>query len=173
MDVESFSTGYLRPEDFLRIVSEAIEGAELSGFPYYGVLVDGLHNVYLQFPRLERSEMVWPLLYEYLRARGVTVVTTHTSFAIDQNKAYALQDLEASRRRIGPLLHALVQGADFSLRVEAPALFEMRGQKRKRLRLSRIISSAALGQAILDSRHYWDRESGTIRIVATHSESEN
>lgn len=170
MDVESFSPGYLKPEDFLRIVSDQIVGAELSGFPYFGVLIDGLHNVYLQFPKLERSEMVWPLLYEVLRAKGLTVVTTHTSFAIDQNPAYALQDLEASRRRIGPLLHALVQGADFSLRVDRPARLKLKGQDQSdlmNLRLSRIHSSAALGQPLVLSQHYWDRERCVFRVVPT------
>src|SRR5262245_59241447 len=119
-DVHSFSPGYLRPEDFLVIISQLLDREELQGWPYDGVLLDGLHNVYLQFPYLEQSEMVWPMLFQMLRTRGLTVVTTHTYLTIDpgvEALRLDIEDVDSARRRAAPLLHALVQATDFRIRV--------------------------------------------------------
>jgi hypothetical protein len=93
---------------------------ELQGWPYDGVLLDGLHNVYLQFPYLEQSEMVWPMLFQMLRTRGLTVVITHTYWSIDPGvdaMRLDIEDVDSARRRAAPLLHALVQATDYRIRV--------------------------------------------------------
>jgi len=117
LDVEHFSPGYLRPEALMDIVSERIEAAILSGQPYHGVLIDGIHNVFLQFPYLEASEIIWPALFELLRVRGLAVVTTHTHFDLAEYGTMMMHDLQASRRRVAPLLHALVQSSDYVIKI--------------------------------------------------------
>ena len=167
-DVHSFSPGYLRPEDFLTIVSQMLDKHELEGWPYDGVLIDGLHNVYLQFPLLEQSEMVWPMLFQLLRTRGLTVVTTHTYFSIDPGlNAVRLDvdDVDSARRRAGPLLHALVQATDFRVRI-APEI----NRDAERLQAmypshdfsTRIDVLGAIGQPISNEPLYWDRDKGVV-----------
>ncbi len=53
--------------------------------PYTGVLIDGMHNVFVQFPVLENEVNFWPQLYNMLRRRPLTVVTTHTEFELREN----------------------------------------------------------------------------------------
>jgi KaiC/GvpD/RAD55 family RecA-like ATPase len=167
-DVHSFSPGYLRPEDFLTIVSQMLDKHELEGWPYDGVLIDGLHNVYLQFPLLEQSEMVWPMLFQLLRTRGLTVVTTHTYFSIDPGlNAVRLDvdDVDSARRRAGPLLHALVQATDFRVRI-APE----NARDADRLHATypsydfgtRIDVLGAIGQPVSSDPLYWDRDRGVV-----------
>jgi hypothetical protein len=167
-DVHSFSPGYLRPEDFLTIISQMLDRHELLGWPYDGVMIDGLHNVYLQFPLLEQSEMVWPMLFQMLRTRGLTVVTTHTYFSIDPGvNAMRLDadDVDSARRRAAPLLHALVQATDFRVRVspEKPkdaeklnSLFS--GQDFG----TRVDILGAIGQPVASNPFYWDRNRGVV-----------
>ena len=171
-DVHSFSPGYLRPEDFLVIISQKLDEQELQGWPYDGVLLDGLHNVYLQFPYLEQSEMVWPMLFQMLRTRGLTVVTTHTYFTIDPGvEAYRLdlEDVESARRRAAPLLHALVQATDFRIRVspenwtEAQALHRAFPQQSFDTRVDVL---GAIGQPLASEPLYWDRDRGVVYGLA-------
>lgn len=116
IDVEHFPPGFVRAEEFIGTVERRLESAEFEGLPYHGVLIDGVHNVFLQFPQLETSEIVWPALYELLRVRGLSVVTTHTHFDVSEYGS-SLRDLEGSRRRVAPLLHALVQSSDYVIKV--------------------------------------------------------
>ncbi len=70
IDVISLYPGGLTPEDLLSKVDNRLLAAELSGVPYTGVLIDGIHNVFVQFPILEQDATVWPQLYNLLRRRG-------------------------------------------------------------------------------------------------------
>lgn len=114
LDTLRFYPGHLRPEEFLRDISGKLRGAELEGLPFDAVLIDGLHNVPLQFPHLQGSSIFWPILFEILRKQDVSVVTTFTHFDLGEGvTARGLAaDLEAANRRIAPLLHALVGSAD-------------------------------------------------------------
>jgi hypothetical protein len=166
-DVHPFTPGYLRPEDFLRIISRLLDREELEGWPYDGVFIDGLHNVYLQFPYLEQNEMVWPMLFEMLRTRGLTVVTTHTYFSVDPGVDARIlnADIDSSRRKVAPLLHALVQATDFSLRVSPERhdrAVQLKKQHRGQRFDTRIDVLGALGQSIQPSQLYWDRDRGVI-----------
>jgi KaiC/GvpD/RAD55 family RecA-like ATPase len=166
-DVHSFTPGYLRPEDFLRITGKLLDKQELEGWPYDGVLIDGLHNVYLQFPYLEQNEMVWPMLYELLRTRGLTVVTTHTHFTIESNidGQNLSSDLDSARRRVAPLLHALVQATDFSIRVSpegSTRAAQLRGNYPGQKFDTRIDVIGALGQSVRPTDLYWDRDKGVV-----------
>jgi len=176
-DVHSFSPGYLRPEDFLTIITQMLDQHELEGWPYDGVLIDGLHNVYLQFPYLEQSEMVWPMLFQMLRTRGLTVVTTHTYFTIDPGadaQRLDADDVDSARRRAAPLLHALVQATDFRVRV-TPEKHET-AQRMSKVFVgfnfdTRVDVLGAIGQPIKTTPMYWDRNHGVV-IGVSESEME-
>ena len=73
--------GFLGPEDFIALVLTEMDRGNLEGRPFTGVLLDGLHNVFLQFPSLQRSDIVWPTLYNLLIRYDLTVVTTFTTFS--------------------------------------------------------------------------------------------
>jgi KaiC/GvpD/RAD55 family RecA-like ATPase len=114
--------GRLTPEDFLAKVENRMRSAELRGLPYTGVLIDGIHNVFVQFPQLQDDIAFWPQLYNLLRRRGVTVVTTHTEFelAISSQGGGASQiDFEHARKRMAPLLSVLVSSADYRFELSA------------------------------------------------------
>ena len=167
-EVYSFSPGFLRPEDFLMIVGNLLDRQELEGWPFDGVLIDGLHNVYLQFPYLEQNEMVWPMLFQMLRTRGLTVVTTHTYFTIDpglEAPRLDTDDTESARRRAAPLLHALVQATDFRVRV-GPEKWERAQRLEARFPDNkfdtRIDVLGAIGQPVGRFPLYWDSDLGLV-----------
>src|SRR6202035_1761549 len=72
-DVVSLYPGFISAEVFLSKVVRRLEQRQLDGSPYSGVIIDGLHNVFLQFPRLEGPPILWPVLHEICRIFGVTV----------------------------------------------------------------------------------------------------
>ena len=113
VDVETFYPGHLRPEDFLRKVIGLLEVSRLEGFPYEAVIIDGLHNVFMQFPRLQETTILWPITYEMLRKYKVTVVTTHTHMEMPGTGGYMAFDLDVARERAAPILQALINAADF------------------------------------------------------------
>jgi KaiC/GvpD/RAD55 family RecA-like ATPase len=115
--------GALSVEDFIAKVEKRLWAAEASGMPFTGVLIDGLHNVFVQFPELEDESSFWGKFYNILRRRRLTVVTTHTEFDIrgrgsegsrrDNSEGFLPYDFEQAQRKIAPLLSALVSGADY------------------------------------------------------------
>lgn len=111
-----FYPGFITPEDFVGKVSRAIEIAQLSGAPFTGILIDGLHNVFLQFPMLQESTMVWPMLYNLLSRVGITTVSTFTTFEIGEGEESHLSE-GVHYRKHEPFLHALVQASDFKIRL--------------------------------------------------------
>lgn len=113
LEVLHFRPGYLGPEDLFSKLARRLDAAELEGRPCTGVLLDGLHNVFLQFPRLEDTSMLWPMLYSHLRTRDLTVVTTHTTFSVPGS--WQEEGTEYALLKAKPLLHAIVQAADFFL----------------------------------------------------------
>ena len=113
-EVLHFFPGYLNPEDMASKIMRKLDSAELEGAPYTGVMFDGIHNVFLQFPRLESREMVWPMIFDLLRRRELTVVTTHTNITVHESDD-PNEDYDLNIRKAKPLLHAILQGADFFL----------------------------------------------------------
>lgn len=113
VDVLHFYAGYLNPEDLFNSITRKLDEADWNGKPFTGILLDGLHNVFLQFPRIEKNPMVWPMLYDLLRRRDVTVVTTNTTIDLDYGRKRASWDVDLAIRQAKPLLHAIVQAADF------------------------------------------------------------
>ena len=111
-EILHFYPGYLNPEDMASKIMQRLDGAELEGAPFTGVMFDGIHNVFLQFPRLESREMIWPMIYDLLRRRDLTVVTTHTNITVHESDD-PNEDYDLNIRKAKPLLHAILQGADF------------------------------------------------------------
>ncbi|MCG7985144.1 MAG: RAD55 family ATPase [Candidatus Thiodiazotropha lotti] len=118
VDCKYFYPGYLTPEDFVNKITRAIEIAVINGKPYTGVLLDGVHNVFLQFPSLQESDMVWPMLYNVLARSGLTTVTTFTTFAVNDYSSADKINVGMNLERHVPFLHALVQASDYMVIIE-------------------------------------------------------
>jgi KaiC/GvpD/RAD55 family RecA-like ATPase len=124
VEVIAYTPGYLTAEDFVNKIVRYLDEAILEGEPYTGVLLDGLHNVLLQFKNLQDNDMVWPLLYSILSRYSLTIVTTFTNFFIAGHHAeserhnrfvnhIADEDQVLLRKGQAPFLHTLVKAADF------------------------------------------------------------
>lgn len=165
--VLTFYPGFLPPEVLLSKISESLTSAELMGMPFDCVLVDGLHNVFLQFPLLEGHPLVWPMMSEMFRRVGLTVVTTHSHFEVlgmDHSPILA-SDVKSVAQRSAPLLQALVNSADYYLDVSSAWDDEEVRQRSDRDNLYKIRVATAFGQVVPRSHvGYWNREA--MQIVA-------
>lgn len=117
--VLSFYPGNMPPEVLVAKITEELRRGEVQGVPYDSVLIDGLHNVFLQFPVIESDTLIWPILSELFRRCGVSVVTTHAHFDVigmedDPNLG---MDVRSMANRSTPLLQSLVNSADYYLDV--------------------------------------------------------
>ncbi len=150
--------GHLKPNDLFNRIEWELDSAELCGDPYTCVIIDGIHNVYLQFPEIQRNDLFWPQLYNALRYRQIMTITTHTTLTIPQIiKDGSPQPLIDDGRSI-PLRHALVQKTDFQIEVD-PNEEIKGGQKDERLKaLFRVKVVAAIGQPIPAGHVLWNRE---------------
>jgi len=153
IEVLHFLPGFLNPEDLVEKVESMLERGELEGYPFDGILLDGLHNVFLQFPRLAQNSMVWPMLYGLLRTRDLTVVSTHTTFNITSS-AGSSKDTEFVFDEARPLLHALVQAADYYFEIETPEAPELKDSKED----FEIKIIASITPITTNEPRYWNRE---------------
>jgi KaiC/GvpD/RAD55 family RecA-like ATPase len=118
-DVIHFYPGFLRPASLFSRVEWQIKQSELMGDPYTTVIIDGLHNVFIQFPELEKRQIIWPQLFSMLRRRDVTIITTHTVLTVSVNDNKGLRgSINVDDYRSDPLRHALVQKTDFSFEID-------------------------------------------------------
>jgi KaiC/GvpD/RAD55 family RecA-like ATPase len=109
-----FYSGYLTPEDFISKILTKLDAAILEGEPFTGILLDGLHNAILQFPKLQADDMVWSTLYSLLAKYFLTIVTTYTNFKIEDGidkKGILLKEDKL-------LLDLIIQVADYYLSVD-------------------------------------------------------
>jgi hypothetical protein len=153
--------GLLSVEDFIAKVEKALELAEADGLPYTGVLIDGLHNVFVQFPALENESSFWGMFYNILRRRRVTVVTTHTEFDIqgdstggnftrDSGSASLVYDFEQAQRKMAPLLSAIVSASDY--------MFELSARNEGRRVRYQVTPLGAVGYDIGGITFEWQKE---------------
>jgi KaiC/GvpD/RAD55 family RecA-like ATPase len=158
--------GMLGVEDFIAKVEKKLSEAEAMGLPYTGVLVDGLHNVFVQFPKLEELSSFWGMFYNILRRRRVTVVTTHTEFDVQGNlerdgapgrssQSPLIYNFEQAQRKIAPLLSALVSGADY--------LFELSPKQVGTKVTYSVIPRGSIGGDVGNFGYLWDKEKLILR----------
>lgn len=168
-----FYPGYLGPQDFLSKVTRKLDEANLMGQPFTGVIVDGLHNIFVQFEKLQHSNMVWPMLYNILSRYNVTVVSTFTNFSLndklfendqsDRNKMVnqAVPDYLLLQKGMTPFLHALVQASDYYFFLEQHTS-PKNGSKRYLLAVKSSIS-----QSVPEEFLEWDRQENIFCNVYT------
>lgn len=166
--------GYLTPQDFLNKVTRKLDEASLRGQPFTGVLVDGLHNVFLQFENLQNNNMVWPMLYNILSRYELTVVSTFTNFSlndklIDDNSFnrnqminQAIPDYILLQKGMAPFLHALVKASDYYFFMEQ--LTSNIGKKRYLLGVKGSISN------VPDEFLEWNRDLNVFENIYTVSD---
>lgn len=168
--------GYLTPQDFLNKVTRKLDEADLEGQPFTGVLVDGLHNVFLQFDKLQKSTMVWPMLYNILSRYPLTVVSTFTNFSLNDrlieddftNKNemvnQAVPDYLLLQQGMAPFLHALVKASDYYFFMEEHTS-SVDGKKRYLLAVK-----SATGQPVPEEFLEWDRENNVFKKIYSLNE---
>lgn len=83
LHVLDFYPGFIDAETVLARIGRELRSARLEGRPYTSVVLDGAHNVLLQYPRLERERLLWPALYRLLKSERVTTISTFTFFSPD------------------------------------------------------------------------------------------
>ena len=109
--------GHLKPHDLYNKIEWALEAAELLGDPFTSVVIEGIHNVFLQFPRIEEYGLFWPQIYSALRSRNITTITTHTTLTLPFQDTNNRQPSVDDNRSV-PLRHALVQKTDFQFEID-------------------------------------------------------
>lgn len=157
----TFYPGFVTPEVLLTKVADQLRTAELQGYPFDCVLLDGLHNVFLQFPLLEKNTLIWPMLSEMFRRLGLNVVTTHSHFEVlGMDEAPLLSaDVLSVAHRSTPLLQALINSADYYLDVSSAYENKDVRERSDRDNLYEIKVATAFGQAVPRSGlAFWDRE---------------
>jgi len=82
-----FYPGFIDAETLVRRVHTELWGGRISGRPYTAVVIDGVHNLLLQFPLLEREPLLWPTLFRLLRVEGIDTITTFTFFSVGRPSA--------------------------------------------------------------------------------------
>jgi hypothetical protein len=107
--------GHVRPNDLFNRIDWELEAADLRADPYTCVVIDGIHNVFLQFPAIEQYRLFWPQIYNALRSRPIMTITTHTTFSVPHVGAPALR---IDDDRFEPLRHTLVQKTDFQFEID-------------------------------------------------------
>lgn len=115
IDVIHLYPGGLKPDALFSRIDWALNSAELNGSPFTTIIIDGIHNVFLQFPEIEKYALFWPQLYSVLRTRELDIITTHTMLSL---KGEGRGGLRIDDRRSDPLRHALVQKTDFRFDVD-------------------------------------------------------
>ena len=122
--------GLIDPETLIAKVRRDLEMAKLAGRPYTSVLVDGVHNLVLQFPLLEKQHLLWPCLYRLFRAEGIDTVSTFTffkvgsferrpKFAVDHDDEVVHADTAGGSEHL--FFHLLVSSSDHSFVVQSPS----------------------------------------------------
>ena len=165
-----FYPGFVTPEDFIQKIVKKLDKAYFEGDPYNGILLDGLHNVFLQFKNLQDRPMVWPMLYSLLSKYPLTVVTTFTNFEINRiksndntlNNPMNYQDLDLIQKGQTPFLHSIVQASDFYLSIEH--IEQRKVSERKQHREYQIYVKSAINQKIITNPIGWNREKSCIEI---------
>lgn len=163
--VLAFYPGFLSAEDLINKITRELDTAYLMGEPYNGILLDGMHNVFLQFKKLQERDMIWPMLYNIFSRYDLTVVTTFTNFKIDENIFDFSIGPDTSLMQKGqvPFLHALVKATDFYIRLEEVTPLNKKTKMREKINI--IYPKIAIKQDFEDFKLGWDKHKKNIFSV--------
>ena len=119
LDVEietlHFTPGMVTSEEVYTEISSRISHSNITQSRYTGILVDGMHNVFVQFPQIEGHPELWSALMNLTRRVGLKSVWTFTDFEVWGAQTLTTVDYESSRHK--PLLTALSQSIDYGFAV--------------------------------------------------------
>ena len=168
IEVMHLYPGHLKPDTLYSKIEWALRASLLSGDPFTTIIIDGIHNVFLQFPEIEKQTLFWPQLFSLLRARSLTTIITHTILSVRMTGRGSLGGCGARSEtyrnvddsRSDPLKHALVLKTDFRIVVDP---HELSGAQPEisAPHSFRVETHSAIGQPIPDPRKnplYWSRE---------------
>ena len=156
--------GYLKPDTLFSKIEWTLRAAELDGDPFTTIILDGIHNVFIQFPEIEKQTLFWPQLFSMLRTKNLFTIITHTLLSVkeapfdmrghDDGRYRSVDD-----SRSDPLRHALVQKTDFRLEVD-PVTTSSGGAGISEQHAFMVETYSAIGQSLPDrsARLYWSRE---------------
>lgn len=108
--------GYLDPETLVAQITRAMRKARLEGRPYTSAVIDGIHNLLLQFPLLQNEALLWPTLFRLFRVEGIDAVSTYTFFEIPSARTQISQPPPTNAH--AAFFHLLVCSCDYSISVE-------------------------------------------------------
>ncbi|OAN82394.1 hypothetical protein A8B78_08030 [Jannaschia sp. EhC01] len=115
VDTLQFTPGMITAEEVYSDVAARISHFNISQNRYSGILIDGMHNVFVQFPQIESHPELWSALMNLTRRVGIKSVWTFTDFEVWGAKTLTTVDYESARQK--PLLTALSQSIDYGLAV--------------------------------------------------------
>lgn len=165
MKVFHLYPGYLKPNDLFNKIEWELDSAELYGDPYTCIVIDGIHNVFLQFPALEKYGLFWPQLYSSLRTRPITSITTHTTLAVP-NVTTGESMPSVDDYRSEPLRHSLVQKTDFQIEVDPYRPIQdnntSTNAEDRHFGLFKVKTLAAISQPLPRYHVLWSRECMTL-----------
>lgn len=167
VSILAFYPGFIDAETVVSLVRQQLLAARLEGHPFSAVLIDGVHNLLVQFPVLEQQTLLWPTLSRIFRTEGLEVITTFTFFQIahlssrvysgksssrDVSEHANTVDLEPSASQ-QLFFHLLVSSADYSFLAERPAITSDKiGRNWIRVKLA----SSLEGYARHPDEYWWD-----------------
>jgi len=154
IDCICFYSGYISPESFVSKIIRKLDCAILEGDPFTGILLDGLHNAILQFPKLQESDMIWPAFYSILAKYHLTNVTTFTEFKIDKGEI-SKNSNDVLKSELN-LLNMMYQSADYTFLVE-------KLNDKKNVKYT-ILLESAINHRLKNDKFYWSRENLSLYI---------
>ena len=165
MEMIRFYPGLLKPNNIYNRIEWELESADLYGDPYTCVIIDGIHNVFLQFPEIQDYKLLWPQIYNSLRSRSIMIITTHTTLsiprAIEANKQ-ATPSPPVDDNRSEPLRHALVQKSDFQFEVDPVPADRPPYNVEELSSLFALRTISAIGQPTPKKHLLWSREASVL-----------
>ncbi len=170
VDTLFFTPGMVSAEEVYASIADRISNFDTKQSGYTGILIDGLHNVFVQFPLLEKHSELWSALLSLVRRVGIKTVLTYTDFEVWGASTLTTVDYENIRSK--PLLIALSQSLDFGFSI-LPANQQGIDEREPRQGdmfpsvhkgAGKFIFSAFLaeGQSIPSDYLIWDRDTETF-----------
>ena len=107
--------GFLDPETLVARIARTLQQGRLEGRRYTSVVVDGIHNILVQFPVLQDEPLLWPTLYRVFRSEGVNAISTFTFLRVPTMDGPGIEIVDDSQRLFA---HLLISNCDYSYIVE-------------------------------------------------------